>query len=173
MGKFIVVSFLMLGWAFYELSGGADFVPETRPVAMAEAPEAEPIVEEPVALVTRAATSNVTIAPEVPAVEVVEVVATAPEMTDDTYVDVEEVAAAVEEAIEEAPALAPLLDMRAVAGSRVNMRAGPGTSFDVLVTLPQGTETEVLEVNADGWAKIRVLGSGATGWMAERLLSEI
>ena len=78
---------------------------------------------------------------------------------------------ALEEAV--APTLAPLLDLRAVAGSRVNMRSGPGTSFDVLDTLPQGTEAEVIEVNADGWARIRVLESGAEGWMAERLLTEI
>ena len=173
MGKFIIVTFLMLGWAFHELSGGADFVPEERPVAVAEvAVETLPEpADEPVALVTRASTTNLTIAPEVPVAEVVEVATPAPEVAAEAAVQTEEITAALEEAV--APALAPLLDLRAVAGSRVNMRSGPGTSFDVLDTLPQGTEAEVIEVNADGWARIRVLESGAEGWMAERLLTEI
>lgn len=66
----------------------------------------------------------------------------------------------------------PSADLRVVAGSRVNMRAGPGTDFDVLETLDQGTRTEVLEVDASGWARIRVVESGLEGWIAERLLAE-
>ena len=50
------------------------------------------------------------------------------------------------------------------------MRSGPGTNFDVLDTLPGGTEAEVMEVNASGWARIRILSTGEEGWMAERLL---
>jgi len=50
MGRFIILSFLVMGWAFYELSGGADFVPETRVLAEAEAPQAE--------IVTRADTAT-------------------------------------------------------------------------------------------------------------------
>jgi len=30
----------------------------------------------------------------------------------------------------------------------------------------------VLEVNANGWARIQVLTTGQTGWMAERLLTD-
>lgn len=33
MSRFVAVSFLFMGWAFYELSGGADFQPEDRPAA--------------------------------------------------------------------------------------------------------------------------------------------
>jgi len=69
-------------------------------------------------------------------------------------------------------AAATPLDIRAVAGSRVNMRQGPGTNFSVLDTLDGGTEAEVLEVNANGWARIQVLTTGQTGWMAERLLTD-
>lgn len=75
---------------------------------------------------------------------------------------------------EPAPVAAPIpLDLRAVAGSRVNMREGPGTGFGVIDTLPGGTEAEVIEVNADGWARIRIIGTNQTGWMAERLLNPI
>lgn len=59
-----------------------------------------------------------------------------------------------------------------VSGSRVNMRSGPGTDFGVVVTLPEGTEAELIEAR-DGWANIRVTQSGQTGWMAARLLDGI
>lgn len=36
MSRFIVCSFLLLGWVFYEMSGGADFVTPVAPVAVAE-----------------------------------------------------------------------------------------------------------------------------------------
>lgn len=39
MSRFVFVSFVFLGWAFYELSGGADFQPPERAVRMvAQAP---------------------------------------------------------------------------------------------------------------------------------------
>jgi len=63
------------------------------------------------------------------------------------------------------------IDLREVAGKRVNMRSGPGTNFDVLDTLNRGTQAEVIEVNADGWARIRITDSDQIGWMAERLLT--
>ena len=46
MTKFIVASFLMLGWGFYEMSGGADFVPEVRPIAQV-AVKTQPLVPVP------------------------------------------------------------------------------------------------------------------------------
>ena len=66
----------------------------------------------------------------------------------------------------------PALDLRVVAGSRVNMRQGPGTNFAVMDTLDGGTEVEVLEVSDNGWARLRVVGTDEIGWMAERLLSD-
>lgn len=35
MNKFVFLSFVVMGWAFYELSGGADFQPPQRPEAVA------------------------------------------------------------------------------------------------------------------------------------------
>ena len=52
------------------------------------------------------------------------------------------------------------------------MRAGPGTSFDVVDTLPQGVEAEILQVNEADWAQIRLLETNQTGWMAAWLLSD-
>jgi len=43
MSRFVMVSFLFMGWTFYELSGGADFSPPKRPVSIAVA-KVTPIV---------------------------------------------------------------------------------------------------------------------------------
>jgi hypothetical protein len=45
MSRFVAVSFLFMGWGFYELSGGADFQPPER--SAAETAEAEPAPQAP------------------------------------------------------------------------------------------------------------------------------
>ena len=189
MSKFIVGTFLILGWTFYVLSGGADFVPEERAVAEAESiivEEMEVATVEPVAevaaepeaefLVTRADTSVLldlsTAELTQPAVDSVDetVVVVEDEVVEDQPAVEAVLASIIEEAVEEAPVQD--LDIRTVAGSRVNMRSGPGTNYAVLDTLDGGTEAEVLEVDATGWARIRLQDTGTIGWMAERLLSE-
>lgn len=70
-----------------------------------------------------------------------------------------------------APVVEPKLDIREVAGSRVNMRMGPGTGFEVITTLDGGTKLEVLSVDAEGWANVST-ERGIEGWMAERLLTD-
>lgn len=58
--------------------------------------------------------------------------------------------------------------LREVAGDRVNLREGPGTTFDVVGRLARGEAAEVME-SRDGWARVRV---GANeGWMSERFLA--
>ncbi|MFG5384094.1 SH3 domain-containing protein [Yoonia sp. R2-816] len=163
MSKFIITTCLLLFWAFYEMSGGADFEPLERkvvakapvtdlpepPVVVAQAPRPAPIA----ALVAEVTTASYT--PEL-------VIIPAPEPV------VEDVTlASAETTVVEDP-----LIIHQVAGEWVNMRDGPSTSFSVLDTLPRGTKAEILEVNGDGWAQIRLIDSGKTGWMAERLLSE-
>ena len=179
MGKFIVVSFLALGFAFYELSGGADFVPEERIiVAEAEVADEKPAIQTSDIQVTRSNAATLTALnptvttvsldtapasePEIAAAEPEVVVIAEPIIVEEPVVEVVEI---VEVASEP-------LDIRAVAGTRVNMRQGPGTTFDVLDTLDGGTQAKILEVNSDGWAHIQILNTGQTGWMAERLLSD-
>ncbi len=143
----------MLGFGFYELSGGADFVPEVRPLETVTiaTKSIEPIpFDEPV--VTRASVETTTIAPIID--PVVEVALDTTPAVDDVIV-------------ETVP-----LDIREVAGRRVNMRSGPGTNFDVLVTLDRGTATEVVDIDGNGWAQVRVIDTDQIGWMAERLLTD-
>ena len=66
MTRFIVLTFGFLGWGYYELSGGADFVPEVATVEITEPAEAvvaqvvAPAVEPEVAqdIVARAETET-------------------------------------------------------------------------------------------------------------------
>lgn len=144
MNKFIIASFMILGFGFYELSGGSDFVPEARPVVEIATAETAPIAvsfSEP--LVTRAA--------------VIETPTAAEEAADLAPAEVTAVA----------------LDMRAVSGNRVNMRTGPGTDYGVLDTLTRGTQAEVIEIDGSGWARVRVTDTNQVGWMAARLLADI
>lgn len=62
-------------------------------------------------------------------------------------------------------------DLRAVAGNRVNMRAGPGTGYGVLATLSRGERVIVLDDPGQGWVKLRVQDGNRVGWMAASLLS--
>lgn len=175
MGKFIIGTFLMLGWTFYEMSGGADFEPERRvtQVAAIDAPEDYGVevarastasligVNRPVTPTPAIANNASLTDAETTAISYTVVESPAP-LEETTSVEV----VATEE-IEE-----PTLDLRVVAGSRVNMRSGPGTGYRVLDTLPSGTEAEVISVDATGWANIRITSTDQEGWMAERLLSD-
>lgn len=159
MTRFIVLTFGFLGWGYYEMSGGADFVPEVAEVE---------IVEPAEVVVAQAVEPEVVVEPEA------EIVARAETETLMTLAASykPQPAAEPEPEIVEVVSEVALQDMRTVSGARVNMRSGPGTDYSVLDTLPLGTEAEVLEVNADGWARVLIFQTGQEGWMAERLLSD-
>ena len=61
--------------------------------------------------------------------------------------------------------------IRSVSGNRVNVRGGPGTDYQVVTKLGRGDSVEVIHDNGDGWVKMRSLGGGQEGWMANFLLS--
>lgn len=181
MIRFMIVCFLFLGWAFYELSGGADFEPELRaetvpaPEPVVEVALADPVtpqvVEEtaPETIQERLATALVT--PAVTEAVTEQAVALAEDTASADIVEaVAEIAPEVVAEIIEEPVP---VDLRQVAGSRVNMRAGPSTDFSVLITLDGGTTTEVIDRNNDGWVLVRVQDTGQEGWMAERLLEPV
>lgn len=165
MKTYVWVSFAFMGWAYYEVSGGADFAPQQREVIVAEA-ETSPDPE----IVTRAATptllsvSTSNVSPAAETANAVLVSAPAP---------VETAPVAAEPVVTEvvAPVIEDTIDIREVASSRVNMRTGPGTNFEVIVTLDGGTELEVLDVDESGWANVATVDRGIEGWMAERLLT--
>ena len=162
MTRFITLTFLLLGWGFYEASGGAEFT------GTADASHAAPVVVAAAEDVPRDRLADlvgarVAEAPFDPLP--VEVVARA-------HMDFDAPLAPV---LETLPAAAPVLDapidLRAVAGGRVNMRSGPGTGHGVVTVLSRGDRTEVLEEDG-GWARVRA-ADGTTGWMSARLLTDV
>jgi hypothetical protein len=174
MLRYIFVSFLFMGWGYYELSGGNDFKPMSQmseselaelgrtPLPLADIEQASVRVTaiEPATspeIVTRAATITLASLSEVEPTPAV--AASEPEI-------VEEVA------VEIMPTPEPTLLLRTVAGNRVNMRSGPGTDYGVVTTLTRGELAEVLETNDNGWMRLRVIATDQVGWMAERLLND-
>ncbi|MEL7211584.1 MAG: SH3 domain-containing protein [Pseudomonadota bacterium] len=176
MKKFIAFTFLVLGVGFYELSGGSDFVLETREsaepqVARAQTLETvapaivEPQVEQTVetATVPQAEATNVQLASfnvdvpkkELPKIDLSKFKAPEPK---EPVQDVAE------------PGFIGT-DIRQVTGNRVNVRSGPGTSFDVVAQAIRGDEAEVIIDDGTGWVQLRLAG-GQTGWMADFLLSD-
>lgn len=189
MRLFVVLSFVVLALAYWELSGGADFEPEFRSAAVDGAPqptvEAAPDpalqpasqAEDVPAEATAAAEPSPTEAPPTEAPPSAERVspeeaptALAPEAPPP------ETTAAVAPETAAAPAPAPDAaadatggELRRVTGDRVNMREGPGTSFAVVGQMTAGETAEVLE-ERDGWVWVRA-GTGAEGWMSARFLA--
>ncbi len=192
--KFILLTFVFLGWAFYEESGGSDFVPrkadlmaaaaEARATAQAEralaqaAKPATPPIAVPVEVAL--AVKDVTVAPRSDPVPVAEVVAadSPPEVT---LVSLEQSGTLFARPLQQLgdegadPAVPAVFlqprpaDMRLVTGDRVNMRSGPGTSFGVMGSLVRGDEVEVIADDGIGWVKLRT-EDGIVGWMADFLL---
>lgn len=182
MIRFILITFAVLAFAFWHLSGGSDFEPAQRveapePAAMptpapapapepapvptpasapAPAPEPQPAVQPAAQPAPRAAEPN-------PPVVI------APTQRPQDLTVTPETPATPPTAPEPAAA-----DMRQVDATRVNMRSGPSTDYRVLDTLTQGTAVEVLEIDTAGaepWARLRVVNSGLEGWMAEIFLT--
>ncbi len=193
MWRFMLLTFAMLGWAFYELSGGSDYAPREgmlqavarepgQDVARAVSPPAASveIAQDGDGVVETAALGNdafgVTLAAaRDPAPEEASAPARAEtpgavagaSLFSDPVLPVTSAGPAAP-----APLAAPPADMRRVAGAAVNMRNGPGTSYSVLARLSRGERVEVLSDPGEGWVKLRVETTGRVGWMAAALLEK-
>lgn len=214
-------------FAFYEMSGGDNFVPRSelrqaaaeaaggqKPVQIASKPATvaprparqttpsrseamaaidTPTKRPPVELISAAAPASLyrrdTLdRPEVtlvsleqnPALFAQTVDSTREAEAEETITVSPSLAAAVASPISAAPnptaapareALTLQRDIRAVAGTRVNLRGGPGTSYAVMGQLTQNAKVEILADPGTGWVKLRPLAGGPTGWMADYLLT--
>lgn len=159
----IGATFLLLGVGYYEMSGGADFRPQTMIGAVqASTPSPEMIARHDV---ERSESGiPVTAMREFP--ENVELISASFMPKPAKAEPVETVATpAVAETMSD-------IQLRQISGDWVNMRQGPGTSHAVLDTLPRGTEARLIE-SAGGWARIEITSTGETGWMSERLLAPV
>lgn len=169
MHRFMILTFLLLGWGFFEASGGSEFA---QPAAASLAP---PVIVGSIEEAHEGAMAGITwpaaraaYAAAAPAESMPVEIVTRARM--DFGAPLGPVLATLPS--EAAPARAEVpLDLRRVAGSRVNMRAGPGTGHEVVSVLSRGARAEVLEEQG-GWTRVRA-EDGAAGWMATSLLSAI
>lgn len=200
MARFILITFAFLAFAFYEMSGGADFdaeetrlaridapaVVEETPLQVATVAPAAPAIPENVTRVSLNLTSvNDVLRPQrnvrttAARQRVVE-----PEVTE-TALSEEEPTLILPSLILDAAVITPVdfnaprtqedvtgRDVRAVSARSVNVRGGPGTDYSVVNRLTRGAEVEVLQDPGNGWVKLRPLDGGTIGWMADYLLSE-
>jgi len=225
MWRFIVVTFGFLGFAFYQLSGGAGYVPAENSFQARAADKVEKPVDVQVALlepqdsgepeeeVTRAATlTDLAITSETAEdADRFEITLASIEPSDEyeqttlaARADVDAANAVIEAAVEGAvaepdadPAIKSVIgtevfsletysasqasssavltnggrDVRQVTGDVVNMRAGPGTEFDKIGKLSKGAHVAVLDAPGNGWIKVDVVETGASGWMADWLVT--
>lgn len=178
--RFVLAAFAFMGWGFYELSGGADFVPEQREVAAIEPAPLLTIVPEETPVILAALTEAA------PLIEPL----TEPVIADDTLLISEAVEAAISELDNETaeiniagittdaviePVIESSDDIRYVTAQRLNVRAGPSTNHNVVGQLLLGEATLVIAIaEADReWVQIRVEGDGVEGYIAARFLSEV
>jgi hypothetical protein len=214
MTRVILITFGVLGWAWFELSGGTDFVPGENGVQVIARYVPEPKVYDSVKPTVVAMADNTDESEIVARDTSVDLAAVIKPATSDTRlrqvlgqdrtipVEPEKLAAldtpmvmsdavAIQEDAESAQPVAyypsPLnpqasgtypslldsqaVDYRKVTGSRVNLRGGPSTSFDVVTQLLQGEEVEVLDDSGNGWVKLRALDGSDIGWMSDSFLT--
>ncbi|MCI5111689.1 MAG: SH3 domain-containing protein [Marivita sp.] len=178
MNKYILIAFAVMGFGFYELSGGADFEPGTQSlVIFAEPRPSEPAPKPRPEFVARADTGSASLTDIAPVRAVIEpVVAAAPASLDsDPTPDAATAATAATEAAtvsEPEPGLPDILpDLRFVDGDRVNLRGGPGTDYAVVGKLYRNDMVEILADEGNGWLHLRDTATGDEGWIADWLVT--
>ncbi len=196
MSRFVFVSFVFLGWGFYELSGGAEFKPRIREnFDIEEEPPKETIRKTSNQSIRRAKNTSGSIA--LASERVADSVPTqwlpttkpdllsqdlnslqpnltqVPSLTQPNFTlrNAEvEFKLPTSQAPEDENSIATSRDLQIVKGDRVNMRDGPGTNHAVLATLVRDQQVIVLRVSDSGWAEIQVVATGHIGWTFSGLL---
>ncbi|WP_246139475.1 SH3 domain-containing protein [Phaeobacter marinintestinus] len=208
MARFIVVTFLFMGIAFYQLSGGSDFEPrgvraeKTAAVSSSvsaptpiQVSDAEPVLA-PRKDGQAAATPSAAPKPDTAAIEAAVRLAKARVSLSDGLTllgdqnsvqglqlaslsegviglrtaPTEETETSDEPATQEYTSPEP--DIREVKGTRVNMRHGPGTNYEVVTSLTLGHEVEVLSDSGTGWLRLRTRPEGTMGWISASLIAK-
>lgn len=199
MWRFIVMTFIFLGWSFYTLSGGADYQPregsrqaealKARAAAEAQVTQApmapaNPVPTTPEAVTDPAEGPALAAAPTIPADPLSPQASPSPilpagvadtrlaDLTLAKPANLAQMAAPIPASltIEPEPEQQPR-DLRRITGDSVNMRSGPGTGYGITSRVTRDTEVEVLEAFENGWLRIRVLDSSRVGWVSSRLVT--
>lgn len=200
MWRFIAVTFAFMGFAFYELSGGADYQPRTQPIqTQAKLKAVRPVARpgsdvqpevhlaavstksatEPEETVSRAALSFADLAPATNDPVTLMLATARPVEVPTVRADAAQIEQATLASLTGAPVQADegteeviaSVDIRQIKGNVVNMRMGPGTNYNRVGKLTGGTDVEVLQDPGNGWLKIRVVETRRVGWMADFLVT--
>lgn len=191
MLRLVVPSFLVLGFAFYQLSGGRDFEPpvveeivqKQAVISMDVMPiDVTPADARVTEIAAQAKRDLFGAVPESEAIPARMVLSEKPTLwsasTQDAQGDVKIATLTNPDSFAltaETVALsmqADSADIRYVNGSRVNMRNGPGTHHNVLDKLTRDTQVELLNESVGSWVKLRVVETNRVGWMSASLLRE-
>jgi hypothetical protein len=189
MKTFILLTFGFLTFAFYQMSGGADFEPasaqldtetaQVEQIAEVVAPVAPPIQKM---LPESTPAKPIDDAPDVTRValnltNISDAVTEEPQAVQRTL----ESQSIILDSSETPQIILPSLlatstnpyadDIRTVSGNRVNVRGGPSTNYGIVSKLTRGEEVRILEDNGNGWVLMQPVEGGETGWMADFLLS--
>jgi hypothetical protein len=190
--SYIIVTFAFLFWLYYVASGGGSFEPEEWPevpvarVEPAPEPQSEPRSEprsepEPV-IAEEIAPAEPEPAPEVDGAAILDALTEAAPAETSPLPDLSgaglenafsftEPVAPIEispEAIVAAPEPTP--EFVRIAGSRVNIRSGPGTENGVVTTLDGGEVVEALSRAENGWVEVRLPNDLGSGWVSGSLV---
>jgi len=195
MKRFILLSFVLMAWGYWEMSGGAAFVPQVRlPVMLAATDaQADPLATDNptlagIEIVTRADTTTLEVPTDGPGLAATALAESDAILTNEVLAQVlatpepqfrslatplaaDLVVGPAADPV--APALPDANGLREVAGDRVNMREGPGRDYGVIDQLTRGMLAQVLEEDGFGWVRVRVEATGQTGWMSVDFLSPI
>lgn len=180
--SYIIVTFAFLFWLYYVASGGGAFEPEEWPevpvarVEPAAKPEPEPVIAEEIAPA----------APEpAPAVDGAAILDALSEAAPSEVAPLPDLSGAgLENAFSFTKPVAPneitpeaivtttepTPEFVRIAGSRVNIRSGPGTENGVIRTLDGGEVVEALSRAENGWVEVRLPNELGSGWVSGSLV---
>lgn len=182
MIRLFIVTFAVLGWAWYELSGGSEFEAGSQGIsvlASVETKELEPVtapIEPQVSRTDLSEAPLTAVATPAPAPKPVLQLTPAAAPVSPVVVPVAAPSVASADPViqpvvtQASTTIAASVDYRAVTGSRVNLRSGPGTRHDVVTQLFRGDEVEVLQDPGSGWVQLRSLNGSNVGWMSADFL---
>ena len=181
MWKYLLLCFVMLGWAFFELRGGQDFEPALATSiseVVAPSDDVDPIDRsfdrEEVARAATDALRSIEFDDHEVAAAPVNVVTDAAlwKVSADT-----ETSAIIENILDDVvPVVAATVpsdeNLYAVSVNRANMRNGPSTRNGVIAKLERGTAVQLLPSSSGSWVKLRVVETNRVGWISKKLLKK-
>lgn len=174
--RFITATILLLGLAFYQLSGGNNFEPRSRQAQVVEV-ASDPVKTTQAPVFVAKTTDEIDVVkPRNSELRVIKASVKAQdpvkEMPSILMASLNTVTDAQDENVNSVASDAFAKEVRLVCANRANVRQGPGTNFSVIDRVERGIEVEILQDPGQGWVKFRNTETNRIGWTAASLLRE-